>query len=31
VTFREELAVTEKYLSIEQVRFGSRLCCLAER
>jgi LytS/YehU family sensor histidine kinase len=25
VTFREELAVTEEYLSIEQVRFGSRL------
>jgi len=25
VTFREELAVTEEYLSIEQVRFGPRL------
>jgi LytS/YehU family sensor histidine kinase len=25
VTFQEELAVTEEYLSIEQVRFGSRL------
>jgi Histidine kinase len=25
VTLREELAVTEEYLSIEQVRFGSRL------
>ena len=25
VTFREELAVTEEYLSIEQVRFGTRL------
>jgi LytS/YehU family sensor histidine kinase len=25
ITFREELAVTEEYLSIEQVRFGPRL------
>jgi LytS/YehU family sensor histidine kinase len=25
VTFREELAVTEEYLSIEQIRFGPRL------
>src|ERR1700677_5403179 len=25
VTFREELAVTEEYFSIEQVRFGPRL------
>lgn len=28
VTLREELAVTEEYLSIEQIRFGSRLAVL---
>jgi LytS/YehU family sensor histidine kinase len=30
VTFREELAVIEEYLSIEQIRFGSRLAIALE-
>lgn len=30
VTFREELAVIEEYLSIEEIRFGSRLAIVLE-